>query len=125
MNKTFLIGRLTADPVCGITAAGKQYARFSLAVNRLGEGADFINITVWEKLAENAGKYLKKGKQVAITGRIQTGKYEHNGVTRQTFEVVATEMEFVGGSGSSAQKPDSDAAIDSLKPVDDDDDMPF
>ena len=78
MNKVFLIGRLTRDPELRYTAV----ASFSIAVNRnftnqSGEReADFINIVVWRKQAENVKNYLTQGSQVAIDGRIQVRNYE-------------------------------------------------
>lgn len=126
MNQVILLGRLTADPQSGETAnGGKKFARFSLAVKRFGDGVDFINIIVWDKLADTAINYLTKGKQVAVVGRIQTGSYERDGVKRITFDVCATQIEFVGSKDESAQKTNGDLSIDELKPVDDDDDMPF
>lgn len=127
MNKVVLIGRLTKDPQCGTTPAGKMYARFSLAVSRMGTGeqADFLNIVAWEKNAETAEKFLIKGKQVAIEGRIQTGSYEKDGVKRTTFDIVAERIEFVGSKNDGAQTS-SNAPSDELRPCDeDDDDMPF
>lgn len=125
MNKTFLIGRLTKDPQCGVTQSNKYWARFTLAVNRIGKDADFINIVAWEKIAENCQKYLTKGKQVAVVGRIQTGTSERDGVKRQTFDVVAENVEFLANGENSAQKQNGDRSIDSLQEVDEDDDMPF
>ena len=125
MNKTFLIGRLTADPQGGTTDSGKKYARFTLAVNRYNDGADFIRITAWDKLAENVPKYLVKGRQAAVVGSIQISSYEKNGVNMQRIEVRATDIEFIGSKDDAPQKPNNDVTMDQLKPVDDDDDMPF
>lgn len=125
MNKTFLIGRLTKDPQCGVTQSNKCWARFTLAVNRIGKDADFINIVAREKIAENCQKYLTKGKQVAVVGRIQTGTSERDGGKRQTFDVVAENVEFLANGKNSAQKQNGDRSIDSLQEVDEDDDMPF
>lgn len=127
MNKTFLIGRLTADPQCGVTSTSpsRKWARFSLAVKRFGDGVDFINIVAWDKLADTAINYLAKGRQVAIVGRIQTGSYERDGVRHTTFDVFATEIEFIGSKNDAAQKPNNDVPMDELRPCDDDDDMPF
>ena len=82
MNKVFLIGRLTRDPELRYTGNNTPVASFSLAVNRnfsnqQGEReADFINIVVWRKQAENVKNYLSQGSQVAIDGRIQTRSYD-------------------------------------------------
>lgn len=108
MNKVFLIGRLTRDPELRYTGSNTAVASFSLAVNRNfananGEReADFINIVVWRKQAENVKNYLSQGSQVAIDGRIQTRSYDdQNGQKRYVTEVVADNVEFLGSKGSS------------------------
>ncbi|HIR49138.1 MAG TPA: single-stranded DNA-binding protein [Candidatus Faecimonas gallistercoris] len=108
MNKVFLIGRLTRDPELRYTGSNTAVASFSLAVNRNftnanGEReADFINIVVWRKQAENVKNYLSQGSQVAIDGRIQTRTYDdQNGQRRYVTEVVADNVEFLGSKGSS------------------------
>lgn len=134
MNKVFLIGRLTQDPNASTLPSGHTYCRFSIAVNRNftsrdGENrADFINIVTWDGLAQNCAKYLEKGSQVAVTGSIQTGSYERDGVKRQTFDIRADQVEFLTRSGSGSQNQASGAPqdVDTLKEVDaSDDDMPF
>ena len=108
MNKVFLIGRLTRDPELRYTGNNTAVASFSIAVNRSftnqqGEReADFINIVVWRKQAENVKNYLQQGSQVAIDGRIQTRSYEdNNGQKRYVTEVVADNVEFLGSKNSS------------------------
>lgn len=110
MNKVFLIGRLTRDPELRYTGSNTAVASFSLAVNRnftnqSGEReADFINIVVWRKQAENVKNYLTQGSQVAIDGRIQTRSYDdNNGQKRYVTEVIADNVEFLGTRGSSSQ----------------------
>lgn len=102
MNKVFLIGRLTKDPELRYTVSNVAIATFSLAVNRNftnqnGEReADFINIQVWKKMAENCAKYLSKGSQIAIDGRIQTRTYDaQDGSKRYVTEVVAENIQFL------------------------------
>ncbi len=108
MNKVFLIGRLTRDPELRYTGSNLPVATFSLAVNRnyttqSGEReADFINIVVWRKQAENVKNYLSQGSQVAIEGRIQTRSYDdNNGQKRYVTEVIADNVEFIGSRSSS------------------------
>lgn len=108
MNKVFLIGRLTRDPELRYTSSNVAVATFSLAVNRNfsnanGEReADFINIVVWRKQAENVKNYLSQGSQVAVEGRIQTRSYDdNNGQKRYITEVVADNVEFLGSKNSS------------------------
>ncbi len=106
MNKVFLIGRLTRDPELRYTGENNAVANFSIAVNRnytnqAGEReADFINIIVWRKLAENVKNYLTKGSQVAIDGRIQTRTYEKDGKKNYITEVVADNVEFLDTKAS-------------------------
>lgn len=141
MNRAFEIGRLTADPQTTTFDSGHCCCRFTIAVNRplsrdRDQTADFIPIVAWDKTAENCVKYLSKGSQVAVTGSIQTGSYEKDGVKRQTFEIRAEQVEFLSkpqqGNESEtkpaqqAQKPaqHKQTSIDDLQEVDDDD-MPF
>lgn len=107
MNKVFLIGRLTRDPELRYTGSNVAVASFTLAVNRnytnqSGEReADFINIVVWRKQAENVKNYLSQGSQVAIDGRIQTRTYDdQEGKKRYVTEIVADNVEFLGTKGS-------------------------
>lgn len=95
MNNVILIGRLTSDPV--ITYSGdKQLARYTLAVDRVGEGTDFPNIVAFGHNAGFAEKYLSKGMKIAIEGRITTGSYTNkDGQKVYTTNVVAEHQEFV------------------------------
>ena len=108
MNKVFLIGRLTRDPELRYTGNNTAVASFSIAVNRSftnqqGEReADFFNVTVWRKQAENVKNYLSQGSQVAVEGRLQTRNYEDkDGQKRYVTEVVADNVEFLGSKNSS------------------------
>lgn len=108
MNKVFLIGRLTRDPELRYTGSNTAVASFTVAVNRTftnqnGEReADFINVVVWRKQAENVKNYLSQGSQVAIDGRIQTRSYDDkDGNKRYVTEVVADNVEFLGSKNSS------------------------
>lgn len=111
MNNVVLIGRLTRDPELRYLPSGNNTAvtRFTLAVDRQlsrekkaemesrnQPTADFINITVWGKQAENVSNYVSKGRLVAVEGRIQTGSYEaKDGTRRYTTEVVANRVQFL------------------------------
>ena len=107
MNKVFLIGRLTRDPELRYTGSNVPDASFSLAVkrkytNQAGEReADFINIVVWRKQAENVKNYLSQGSQVAIAGRIQTRSYDNQQGTRIfVTEVVAENFSLLESKNS-------------------------
>ena len=82
MNRVMLVGRLTTKPELRYTGSNLPYSRFSVAVNRTFSNAqgqreaDFINIVVWRKQAENVCNFLNKGSLVSIEGRLQTGSYD-------------------------------------------------
>lgn len=101
MNCVQLIGRLTSDPKMSY-GSGNQMAicKFTLAVDRNGKdkGADFPRVTVFGKQAESCEKYLAKGRQVGVIGRIQTGSYEKSDGTKvYTTDVIADRVEFLSG----------------------------
>jgi len=130
MNKVFLIGRLTRDPELRYTSSNLPVATFSLAVNRnftnqSGEReADFINIVVWRKQAENIKNYLTQGSQVAIDGRIQTRTYDgEDGKKRYITEVVADNVQFLDNKGS-REVSSSNNAYNDVTPSDFSDSMP-
>ena len=110
MNSIILIGRLVRDPELSYTQGGKAVCKFTLAVDRPYNGeskeADFINIVVWNKAGENAAKYLAKGRQTAVEGRLQIRSYDGNdGKKRYVTEVIADRVEFISGTvGAGAQK---------------------
>ena len=132
MNKVFLIGRLTRDPELRYTSSNLPVATFSLAVNRNFTGqsgereADFINIVVWRKQAENVKNYLTQGSQVAIDGRIQTRTYDgEDGKKRYITEVVADNVEFLGSKGTSGTGASTNVnAFNDITPSDFADSMP-
>ena len=97
MNQVVLIGRLSRDPELKETQSGKSVASFSLAVDKYGEGADFINCVVWGKQAENLVKYQSKGSQIGLSGRISTRSYDDTKGNKQyVTEVIADSIEFLG-----------------------------
>ena len=119
MNKVVLIGRLTRDPELRYTGNNIPSATFSIAVNRnftnqAGErDADFINIVVWRKQAENCKNYLTKGSQVAIEGRIQSRSYDgQDGKKVYVTEVVADNVEFLGSRNSSGNSNNMSGSAD-------------
>lgn len=100
MNKIILMGRLTRDPeIRYIPKDNSSVARYSLAVDKKfkredGITADFFNLVAFGKLAEFSEKYLRRGVKILITGRVQTGTYEKDGVKIPFFEIVVEEQEF-------------------------------
>lgn len=102
MNSVHLIGRLTRDPELRYTAGTQTaVATFALAIDRYAKQgeekkADFPNIIVFGKTAENCEKYLKKGMLAGVEGRLQTGIYKNkNGETVYTTDVIADKVEFL------------------------------
>jgi len=108
MNNVVLIGRLTRDPDVRYTNNGIAIANFTIAINRPTKGddkqADFLRIIAFGKTAENCERYLRKGLRVAVEGRIQTGKYEKDGHTVFTTDIVAERVEFIDGGDEDGRK---------------------
>ena len=102
INKSIIIGRLTRDPELRHMQNGVAVTNFTVAVQRSFKNsqgeyeADFIPVVTWRGLAENCGKYLVKGRQVAVAGRIQTRSYDDkDGIRRYVTEIVADEVQFL------------------------------
>lgn len=137
MNKVILIGRLTRDPELRFTASGKAVASFGIAVNRSfsrENEADFFNVVVWGKTAENCANYLAKGRLIAVDGRLQSGSYEtKTGEKRNTVEVVANTVKFLEWGDRENKTPKRedndfgsiDIDINEFQAMEDDDDIPF
>ena len=104
MNKVVLIGRLTKDPDLRFAAgSGTAVTRLTLAVNRpfKKDEADFINCIAFGKTGEIIAQYLTKGRQLAISGSIQTGSYEAKDVTRRyTTDVIIDSFDFIDSNSS-------------------------
>jgi single-strand DNA-binding protein len=103
LNKVFLIGNLTNDPNLRQTGSGNAVASFGLAVNQRYRGADseqkknvcFVDIVVWNKIAEACAHYLKKGKLVFIEGRLHYRSWEQDGFRRSKIFVQARTVQFL------------------------------
>jgi single-strand DNA-binding protein len=107
VNKVILVGNLGKDPELKYTPSGAAVATFSLATTDRFKDKDgnqkteWHNIIAWRQLAEICGKYLHKGKQVYIEGRIQYRTYDdRDGNKRYITEIVADQMQMLGGRGS-------------------------
>ena len=95
MNKTILMGRLTGDPDVRVNGE-TTIARYRLAVDRRTEGADFIPCVTFNKGADFAEKYLRKGMKICVVGRIQTGSYTNkDGQKVYTTDVIVNEIDFL------------------------------
>lgn len=116
-NRSIIMGNLARDPVVRYTQSKTAVASFTVASNRsVKDGdsykdvADYIPVVVWDKLAENAEKFLKKGSGVLVEGRIQTRSYEdQQGNKKYVTEVVANNMIFLP-TGAKKQNIDDFAA---------------
>lgn len=111
MNKFIGIGRTTKDIELTQTTNGISVAKFTLAIprafkNKDGEKeVDFINCVAWQKAAENIHKFVNKGDQLSVVGRIETRSYEaKDGTKRYVTEVVVEEFEFLGGKKDGKEK---------------------
>lgn len=122
MNKVILIGRLTRDPELRYTQSNQAVCTFTLAVDKKlsrekreeaeaagRPTADFPRIIVWGKMGENASRYLFKGSQCAVEGRIQTGSYQdsESGKTVYTTDIVAENVEFLSRLSQDESKSNS------------------
>jgi len=103
MNKVTLVGNLGADPEVRFTPSGTPVANFRMATNESWTGKDgnrqerteWHRIVVWGKLGETCGKYLSKGRQVLVEGRLQTRSWDKDGEKRYTTEIVAERVHFL------------------------------
>lgn len=112
LNKVMIIGRLGADPEVKTLNGGNTVAKLSVAtsetwVDQQGqkqERTEWHRVVAWKKLAELAGKYLQKGRQVYIEGKIQTRSYEdQQGQKKYTTEIVAHAIQFLGSAPQQGQ----------------------
>lgn len=135
MNLVTLIGRLTRDPELKYSQSGKAFCKFSVAVTREynRDEADFINCVAWDKRAETIAEYLRKGRRLALQGRLSVRSYEQNGETKWITEVIVDKFDFIdtaSGSGTtyenkkSSNEPEFSNNNVSEETIDDDD-FPF
>lgn len=145
INKVILVGNLGKDPEIRYTASGSAIANITIATTdswrdkqsgEKQEKTEWHRVVFFNRLAEIVGEYLKKGSQVYVEGRLQTRKWQdQSGQDRYTTEVVANEMQMLGGRGGGpgGQAPqgsgfrDEPAAAQPAKVEEDfqDDDIPF
>ncbi len=124
MNRANVIGNLTRDPEVRMTNGGISVCTFSVAVqrrfaNQQGERqADFFNIVAWRALADNCGRYLKKGSKVFVAGPLQNRTYEaQDGTKRYVTEIIADEVEFLDRApGAQSGEPRNESASAHAEP---------
>lgn len=117
MNKTMLIGRLTADPELRQTQSGVATCRFTVAIDRKyadknsGEKqSDFITCVAWRQTAEFVAKWFTRGKLIAVEGSLRNNNYQdknHSDVTHYTIDVQVDNVEFVGGKSDNGSNGDN------------------
>ena len=138
INKVILVGRLGQDPEVRYTADGTAVANFSIATSdewkdkesgEKKERTEWHRIVAWRRLGEICGEYLSKGRQVYVEGKLQTRSWEKDGVKRYTTEIVATDVQFLGGrdSGNAVRSTSASDEGSFGPPIPDhqDDDIPF
>lgn len=122
MNKIQLIGRVTRDIELKTSQSGVSMARFTLAVNRIKKDeADFINCLAFNKTAEILSQYVKKGHRLGVSGQLQTGKYEKDGVTHYTADVICDQVDLIEPKGSGEAPANPEPAFKEV----DDGELPF
>lgn len=115
-NKVTLVGRISTDLELRYTSSNKAYCRFNLAVNRMNEGTDFIPVTVWGKPAENLVSYQNKGSLILVDGSISMNNYtDKDGNNRTSFEVMTSNVQFLGNKKTIDEMTISQAESDPYK----------
>jgi single-strand DNA-binding protein len=136
INQVVLVGRLTRDAELKYTNTGSAVSKFSLAINRRRKSGDqwveeasFFNVVVWGRVAEALSPYLVKGKQVGVNGELRQSRWEQDGQPRSRVEVVANNIQLLGGRGApqgeAASETEQHSQKSSFEGDDFEDDIPF
>ena len=145
INKVILVGNLGQDPEVKYTAGGAAVTTLSIATSDSWKDKDtgedqerteWHRVVLWRRLAEIAGEYLKKGSKIYIEGQLQTRKWDQEGKTRYTTEIIAKDMQFLDSKGVSNNVVEDKADQDSSEVLSEegkapdvseieDDDIPF
>ena len=121
MNIIAIKGRLTKTPELRTTTSGKNVCTCSVAVDRFGDKTDFFTVVFWEKTAEFVSRYFEKGKEIIVTGEMQSREYtDKNGVDRTAWEIGNARAEFCGSVRDQPheKKPE-------LKEIEEEGELPF
>ncbi len=119
INKVILVGRLGSDPEVRYTPDGTAVANFSIATSdewtdkatgEKKERTEWHRVVAWRKLGEICGEYLSKGRQVYVEGKLQTRSWEKDGVTRYSTEIIASDVQFLGGRNAADSYRSSESA---------------
>ena len=142
INKVIIVGNLGQDPEIKYTAGGAAVTTLSIATSDSWKDKDsgmdqerteWHRVVLWRRLAEIAGEYLKKGSKVYIEGQLQTRKWEQEGQTRYTTEIIARDLQFLDSKGSSndsssqkSSEMNGQSAVEDVpESAIEDDDIPF
>jgi single-strand DNA-binding protein len=141
INKVIIVGNLGKDPEVSYVPSGAAVAKFSVATSETWkdkntgekkERTEWHRIVAWDKLGEICGKYLAKGRQVYVEGKLQTHSYDDKeGVKRYVTEIIAQDVEFLGGNraasdpGRSGGGPSQREPSGGRGPAGGEDDIPF
>ena len=130
MNKLMIIGNLTKDPDLRTTQSGLDVCSFTVAVNRRKKGSeqetDFFRVTAWRELALNCGKYLAKGRKVAVVGEVSVSTYtSKDGKPGASLEVTAQDVEFLTPANTVAYQETQKTDPQTGYTVEQPEDLPF
>ncbi len=136
INKVIIVGRLGADPELKYTQSNQAVCRLSIATSEVWkdkegqkqERTEWHRVVVWGNMGETSSKYLTKGRQVYIEGRLQTRSWEDpQGNKKYTTEIVANTVQFLGGANNIQQTPQNETAQnETVEPTfDSSEDIPF
>ncbi len=115
LNRCTFIGNLGADPELKHTPSNQSVCNLRLAVNEAWkdksgqkqERVEWVRVVAWGDLADNCAKYLSKGRQVYVEGKMQTKTYDKDGQKHYTTDIVASNVVFLGGGGGDAERGES------------------
>jgi len=141
INKVIIVGNLGKDPEVSYVPSGAAVAKFSVATSETWkdktsgekkERTEWHRIVAWDKLGEICGKYLSKGRQVYVEGKLQSRSYDDKeGVKRYVTEIIAQDVQFLGGNRDSSDSGRSGGGLSHREPdggrgpAGGDDDIPF
>ena len=125
MNKIIIKGRLTRDPDMKTGGSGVEFCKFTVAVDRRmskNNETDFIDCTAFGKTAAAISKYMSKGREILVEGRMESSRSEKDGQKRTFWGVTVDTFEFCGGRSDGAAAP---AYAAEPQPVDPPEEIPF
>ena len=141
INKVILVGNLGQDPEVKYTAGRDAVTTLSIATSdswkdkdtgQDQERTEWHRVVLWRRLAEIAGEYLNKGSKVYVEGQLRTRKWEQEGQTRYTTEIIARELQFLDSKNTTESLKTNDSQVESEKSLPeiedssiDDDEIPF